>query len=233
MENGEEIQKAELHRGTMHDWIKSWTVPEKRLIMPQFRDQFLTLVFALSAERDVDWSALYRAAECEKEKTPARKAIEVQARHRRRSSPAYRLMGVITAAGLTAISAPTLVIVINDPDHKAPGPDHISGPRISPAASASPGPTPLDGSSENLGHSEGSHCTYVKNGPAGVYPAPDDKTQPVKWKKDFDPIVVLHKPPAPRGWLVVFTPKDAPGYLWMLDRQLGPLHRCEPPQRVS
>ncbi|GAA2611803.1 hypothetical protein GCM10010411_52940 [Actinomadura fulvescens] len=63
-------------------------------------------------------------------------------------------------------------------------------------------------------------CTPRRNPLSQRHGRPYEKT---------DRVEVLTRPAAPPGWVVVFTPKDAPGYLWMQERQLGPIHRCKSP----
>ncbi|WP_433258017.1 hypothetical protein ACQPYK_22175 [Streptosporangium sp. CA-135522] len=69
-------------------------------------------------------------------------------------------------------------------------------------------------------------ANVIDNRPAGVYPSPDAQTTPIRFKKRTDLIVVLDEPAAPAGWAKVFTPKDPPGFQWMLVRQLGPQRPC-------
>src|SRR5262249_2406715 len=57
-------------------------------------------------------------------------------------------------------------------------------------------------------------CAFVIKEPAGVYPAPDANSQPIKFKVINDGVEVLDRPHPP-GWTVVRTPKDPPGRNWM------------------
>jgi hypothetical protein len=208
----------ELPRSTAQSWIDPWKAePADRPGLPRSFPQFFTFVRVLGAENDLDkepglcdlpnsrkrWEQLYDAAKAE-----AREAAAAQRTRRQRTRGIPRAKGprrrgaLWWASGsLTGLLASIATIVIYD----------NSGGQAPPAASTT------------------RTCAYVTDGPAGVYPSPDTRTTPLKWKNEPDRVVVLHQPAAPPGWVVVFTPRDRPGYQWMLDRQLGPEAPCRSP----
>jgi hypothetical protein len=110
----------------------------------------------------------------------------------------------------TRPSAPTLTAA-------APG-GAVAGNPPSPGAGSDPpneANAPLD--------------AYVTTDVAPVYPQPDVKSQPIKYKYKADRVGVLSRPLAPLGWTVVSTPRDAPGYNWMQTAALTlPTSRTSP-----
>ncbi|GGK67196.1 hypothetical protein Sme01_09830 [Sphaerisporangium melleum] len=52
------------------------------------------------------------------------------------------------------------------------------------------------------------------------------RVKPINFTKRTDVIVVPGEPAARAGWVKVSTPKDAPGFQWMLTRQLGHRRQC-------
>jgi hypothetical protein len=229
LENGEKVQAVRLPRPTIGDWIKGWPTP-KKLVMPESRDQFFTLVLVLGAEHDVsDWYSRYQAAVEEKSQA-------VSTRKRRPPDPPRpelrarpgRAPKVVVAIGGVAAGTTLVVTLIDSGNARTPAesPGTVTPSVTSMAPSRSPS-TPRPSTPPPHPEADGPLCAYVRDTTAGIYRAPRAMEQAIRWKRETDRVVVLTSPPAPPGWVVVFTPKDAPGYLWMQERQLGPIHRCK------
>jgi len=71
-------------------------------------------------------------------------------------------------------------------------------------------------------------CAYVTQEPAAVYPGHDRRASPLKYKYINDRIVVANRP-HPKGWVAVITPRDDPGYNWMLAPVLTTPKPCTAP----
>lgn len=65
------------------------------------------------------------------------------------------------------------------------------------------------------------YCAYVIKEPAGVYPAPDASSKPIKFKYINDRVVIGPDISPLQYWIIVRTPQDKPGFNWMQTDFLG------------
>lgn len=205
-----------LPRATAESWVKPWQDPSAGPSpVPKKFDEFYTFVQVLGADNDLDkepdlltietaekqWRHVH--ADALQEAKDARRAASRTRRSKahttaREPKRTRRRNGARwIAAGLISSVVAIVAILV-----------YSSGSK-DPSASASE-----------------TCANVIDQRPAGVYPSPDAGTAPIKFKKKNDRIVVLDDPTARAGWVRVFTPKDPPGYQWMLAHQLGPQRPC-------
>jgi transcriptional regulator with XRE-family HTH domain len=70
-------------------------------------------------------------------------------------------------------------------------------------------------------------CAHVVRQPAGVFPRPDHRTRPIKYKYAGDRVELAGRPQA-HGWVAVRTPRDHPGVNWMPAQVLTAPAPCTP-----
>ncbi|MFF4986325.1 hypothetical protein ACFY19_04010 [Streptosporangium saharense] len=198
-------------RSVAETWIEPWKNPAIPPSVPKDFDKFFVFVQALGAEEDLDrepdllaegsprerWRKVHQDAR--QEAGAAKQADQARRTTREARSKPKRSRRVRlwwSGAGLTTAVGIVITILVLG-----------TGGEVLPDAATS-------------------SCAYVIDGPAGVYPSPDTRTAPIKFKRKRDRVNLLDDSPRSAEWARVFTPRDQPGFHWMLTRQLGPRRPC-------